>query len=134
MELAHIRPDVQLEDLLKVTANSQLFSVFGQPDIKPTKHKDGNYTVELRGVDVYDPTTGEVHSSDGADVAAWFLDQDYDGRTFGICQAFFPGDKDAWSKLQKALRGSIDEERFDAMRGTVSLPFPAGDTVRSPSR
>lgn len=127
MELAHIRPDVQLEDLLKVTANSQLFSVFGQPDIKPKKHKDGNYTVELRGVDVYDPTTGEVHSSDGANVAAWFLDQDYDGRTFGICQAFFPGDKDAWSKLQRALRGSIDEERFEAMRGTVSLPFPAGE-------
>jgi len=127
MELAHIRPDVQLEDLLKVTANSQLFSVFGQPDIKPKKHRDSTYTVELRGVDVYDPTTGEVHSSDGANVAAWFLDQDYDGRTFGICQAFFPGDKDAWSKLQKALRGTIDEERFEAMRGTVSLPFPAGE-------
>lgn len=127
MELAHIRPDVQLDDLLKVTANSQLFSVFGQPDVKIKRGTGSTYQVELLGVDVYDPATGEVHSSDGRDVAAWFLDSDYDGRTFGICQAFFPGDKKAWSKLQKALKGQIPEERFDAMRGTTSLAFPAGE-------
>lgn len=28
-------------------------------------------------------------------VAAWFVDSDYDGRTFCITQAFFP-DKSAW--------------------------------------
>ena len=127
MELAHIRPDVQLEGLLKVTANSQLFSVFGQPDAAVRKEKDGNYVVELRGVDIYDPATGEVHSTDGTQVAAWFLDQDYDGRTFGICQASFPGDKDAWARLQRALKGVIDEDRFEAMRGTTSLAFPAGE-------
>ncbi len=125
MELAHIRPDVQLGDLLKVTANSQLFSVFGQPDVRVKKSGD-LFTAEVRGVDIYDPSTGDVHSEEGKNVAAWFLDQDYDGRTFGICQAFFPGDQDAWKKLQRALRGVIDEERFDAMRGTVSLEFPAG--------
>ena len=47
-------------------------------------------------------------------MAAWFLDGDYDGRTFCITQAFFP-DKRRWEKLAKALGGVIDEERFEAL-------------------
>jgi adenine-specific DNA-methyltransferase len=58
-------------------------------------------------------------------VAAWFVDTDYDGRTFCITQAFFP-DKSAWEKLAKALKGAVDETAFAALAGTVSLPFPAG--------
>ncbi len=61
-------------------------------------------------------------------MAAWFLDSDYDGRTFCITQAFFP-DRSAWEKLQKALNGKdgpIDAERFEAFSGTTSLPFPKG--------
>ncbi len=58
-------------------------------------------------------------------VAAWFIDGDYDGRTFCITQAFFP-DKSAWEKLSKALDGIVDAERFEALSGTESLPFPAG--------
>jgi adenine-specific DNA-methyltransferase len=58
-------------------------------------------------------------------VAAWFLDSDYDGRTFCITQAFFP-DASAWEKLAKALKGAVDEERFAAFSGTVSLPFKPG--------
>ena len=61
-------------------------------------------------------------------MAAWFLDGDYDGRTFCITQAFFP-DKSAWEKLSKALNGPggvIDAERFEALSGTKSLPFPPG--------
>ena len=58
-------------------------------------------------------------------VAAWFVDGDYDGRTFCITQAFFP-DKSAWEKLSKALGGVVDPDRFEALAGTVSLPFPPG--------
>jgi len=38
--------------------------------------------VELLGLDIYDPNTGELQQSRGEDVAAWLLDQDYDGYTF----------------------------------------------------
>jgi hypothetical protein len=34
-------------------------------------------------------------------VAAWFLDTDDDGRTFHVCQAFFP-DKSAWEKIRQS--------------------------------
>ncbi len=127
---ANVCPDVLVGDLLKTTAGSQLFTVFGQPDVAVEKQKDDTYVVELRGVDIYDPTTGEVHSARGDEVAAWFLDTDYDGRTFCICQAFFPGGRNPWDKLQRALRATIDPERFEEMRGTVSQPFPAGEHQR----
>ncbi|MEO0023240.1 MAG: site-specific DNA-methyltransferase [candidate division WOR-3 bacterium] len=126
----NIAPDVLSGDLLKTTRASQIFTVFGEPDIGIEKQKDGTCVVELRGVDIYDPLKGEVHSSSGSDVAAWFLDTDYDGMTFHICQAFFPGDPDAWDKLQRALRAQIEPAVFEQMRGTRSFPFKPGSHSR----
>jgi adenine-specific DNA-methyltransferase len=130
VHFANIAPDVLVGDLLKTTRASQIFTVFGQPDVRVEKQKDGTYRVELRGVDIYDPLTGQVHSTRGEDVAAWFLDTDYDGMTFHICQAFFPGDTDAWEKLKRALKAQIDPAAFESMRGTVSFPFQPGKHQR----
>ena len=130
IHFANIAPDVLVGDLLKTTRASQIFTVFGQPDVSVEKQKDGTYVVELRGVDIYDPLTGEVHSTRGEDVAAWFLDTDYDGMTFHICQAFFPGDPKAWDKLQRALKAQIDPEAFEQMRTTRSFPFKPGEHKR----
>ncbi|MDW8012707.1 MAG: hypothetical protein RMJ47_06965 [Bacteroidota bacterium] len=127
VHFANVAPDVLVGDLLKTTRASQIFTVFGQPDVAVKRQDDGTFVVELRGVDIYDPLTGEVCSTRGSDVAAWFLDTDYDGKTFHICQAFFPGDPDAWEKLQRALRAQIDPEAFERMRGTVSFPFQPGE-------
>ncbi len=137
--LAHIRPDVLLTDatgdsLLKTTAQSQLFSVFGEPDVDLRQDPSslgtgGEYVVELHGVDVYDPIEGQVHSASAGQIAAWFLDTDYDGRTFCIVQAFFPN-KSAWRNIERALRGTLNEERFDMLTGRVSLPFEAGEHQR----
>jgi adenine-specific DNA-methyltransferase len=121
---------VLVGDLLKTTRASQIFTVFGQPDIRLEKQKDGTYIVELRGVDIYDPLTGETQHARGTDVAAWFLDSDYDGMTFHICQSFFPGDPDAWDKLQRALKAQIEPDVFEQMRGTQSFPFKPGDHKR----
>jgi adenine-specific DNA-methyltransferase len=77
-------------------------------------------------VDIYDPVTNAVTPTRADKVAAWFIDGDYDGRTFCITQAFFP-DKDAWSALAQALKNVIDESAFAALSGTESLPFPIGE-------
>jgi len=130
IHFANIAPDVLVGDLLKTTRASQIFTVFGQPDVQVKARKDGTYIVELHGVDIYDPLTGEVYSTSGEDVAAWFLDTDYDGKTFHICQAFFPGDPNAWEKLQRALRAQIDSAIFEKMRSTVSFPFKLGENKR----
>jgi adenine-specific DNA-methyltransferase len=130
VHFAHIAPDVLVGDLLKTNRASQIFTVFGQPDVGVQKQKDSTYAVELRGVDIYDPLTGETHHARGRKVAAWFLDADYDGKTFRICQAFFTGDPDAWNKLQRALKARIDPEAFEHMRGTASFPFKPGEHQR----
>ena len=130
VHFANVNPDVLVGDLLKTSRASQLFTVFGSPDVKLDKQKDGSLIVRLLGVDIYDPNTGELHQSRGQDVAAWFLDQDYDGYTFCISQAFFPSNADAWEKLERALKGTLDPEKFEALRGTVSLPFQAGKQKR----
>jgi adenine-specific DNA-methyltransferase len=125
---AHIRPDVNpaMAGLLKEQPGSQLFSVFGQPRTRLDGPDSlGEYAVTMEGVDIYNPVNNTVTPTKADKVAAWFVDGDYDGRTFCITQAFFP-DKSAWDKLSKALNGVVDAERFDALSGTKSLPFPSG--------
>ena len=127
--LAHIRPDVNMGSLLKETPNAQLFSVFGSPRMKLATNADGMLTITLEGVDIYNPVENTILATSVDKVAAWFVDSDYDGRTFCITQAFFP-DKSAWERLAKALKSVIDEGAFDALSGTVSLPFVAGPHKR----
>jgi adenine-specific DNA-methyltransferase len=126
LHMALIRPDVAMGDLLKTQPGSQLFTVFTAPRVKgPTQQNDSEYVVEVEGMDVYDPVSNTLFPTDKERIAAWFLDSDYDGRTFCICQAFFP-DKSKWSRLAKALGDAevIEEGSFDALSGLTSLPFP----------
>jgi len=128
IHMAHIRPDINpgMSGLLKEQPGAQLFTVFGQPRTTLSKpDKNGEYTVSMEGVDIYDPVTNTTRATGADKVAAWFLDGDYDGRTFCITQAFFP-DKSAWEKLAKALGGVVSEDAFDKLSGKVSLPFPKG--------
>jgi len=127
--LAHIRPDVNMGDLLKDTPSSQLFTVFGLPRVKLDPAGDGEWTVGMEGVDIYDPVTNTIQATKASKVAAWFLDSDYDGRTFCITQAFFP-DSTAWNKLARALKSVVDPQRFAAFSGTKSLPFEPGEHNR----
>ncbi len=128
---AFIRPDINpgMEGLLKEQPRSQLFTVFGQPDIELSKNQDDEHVVALGGVDTYDPLTGSIHSTPTSKVAAWFLDTDYDGRCFCITQAFFP-DQGAWEKIARALKSTSDQYAFDALQGAVSIPFKAGQHKR----
>ena len=126
LHMALIRPDVAMDDLLKTQPGSQLFTVFSAPRVKgPMRREGGEYVVEVEGMDVYDPVSNMLFPTDRQRIAAWFLDTDYDGRTFCICQAFFP-DKSKWDRLARALDdiGAVERGAFDALSGLVSLPFP----------
>lgn len=49
--IARMNPDLAMgQDLLKKTGAGNLFMVFGEPDLKVSKGKDGKLTVEVRGV------------------------------------------------------------------------------------
>ena len=122
---AHMNPDLSMgEDLLKKTRQGNLFTVFGQPDIKVGTNADGQLQVEIRGLDVYDPTTGEIRSEDTKDIACWFVDTAYNDEAFFVRHAYFTGDDDPYQRLKTALRAEVDEAAWSSLNGNVSRPFP----------
>jgi adenine-specific DNA-methyltransferase len=127
-------PDILMGDLLKTMRSSQIFSVCGLPEIKvgravpsapSAKDKDPLYQVELLGLDVFDPVEMKSEHRSGMDVPAWFLDTDYNGTVFRVCQAFFPR-TGAWENLKRELRAEFEESVWAHLAGTASAPFPAG--------
>jgi adenine-specific DNA-methyltransferase len=97
--------------------------LYGEPDIEVNPEKDGKLTVKINGVDVYDPTTGQVRSHDTNEIAAWFIDTNYNGESFFVRHAYFTGAGDPYEKLKRALRAEIDEAAWSALYSTVSRPF-----------
>ena len=132
-------PDLVMGDLLKTMRSSQIFSVTGLPDVAirklPPESKGGEprYEVELRGLDVFDPTTMTVDHRGGSDVPAWLLDTDYNDMCFLVSQAFFPRTS-AWEDLKRALAGTYEDSVWEHLAGSTSAPFWPASTGRSLSR
>lgn len=132
---AHMNMDLQTEDLKKKRRSNQSFWLIGQPDVKLHEVQEGDdkgkFQVEVVGFDYYNPGTGKIQSEGSKKIAMWMLDPDYDGRSIFPRQIFFPmaGANEGWSKLVKSLKAEVDEEKIEAYKGTVSLPFKPGKQV-----
>ncbi|MCL4490242.1 MAG: site-specific DNA-methyltransferase [Chloroflexi bacterium] len=127
--MARMNPDLAMGDeLLKKTGTGNLFMVFGEPDVEVKTLKDGKLIVRIKGVDVYDPTTGEIRSNKTEDVACWFIDTDYNDESFFVRHAYFTGAGDPYEKLKRALRADIDEDAWSALYSTKSYPFDPPQT------
>jgi adenine-specific DNA-methyltransferase len=100
--------------------------VFGEPDLVLERTESGDCVVRLRGVDIFDPNTGEVRASAKVedDVACWFIDSDYDGDSFFVRHAYFLGGKDPYEKLKAALKAEVDEDAWATLYRAESRPFP----------
>jgi adenine-specific DNA-methyltransferase len=118
-----MNPDLVMGDeLLKKTGAGNLFMVFGEPDVEIRK-KNGQIVAEIKGVDVYDPTTGQIRSASTDDIACWFIDTDYNGESFFVRHAYFTGADEPYDKLKRVLRADIDEAAWSSLYSTVSRPF-----------
>lgn len=152
--------DLMQDGLLKRDKKAASFVTIGEPDIKivTTDHTDNtdkrkknhpctsvpsvvkSVSVEIRGLDIYDPVTDEVKARDVADIAYWMVDDDYDGSNFIVRQVFFcGGDKDEFAKWQKGLSDlamtsakrqaektlkiEIDDDAFARLYGHKSHPI-----------
>jgi adenine-specific DNA-methyltransferase len=131
--LLEANADLLLADLLKNTKASQTFRLFAAPEARVHNETDGTVSVELLGMDSFDAATGEVVSRNREEIAAWFLDHDYDGSVFHVNQAFFTR-SNAWEALGKALRDIIDQDVVESMHSFVSLPFEPGPTRKAALR
>jgi adenine-specific DNA-methyltransferase len=79
--------------------------------------------VTIRGVDVFDPSTGAVRTGDTDDIACWFIDTDYDDQSFFVRHAYYLGANEPYEKLRKALRAKIDEGEWPKLYSATSQPF-----------
>jgi len=133
---AQMNADLLTEDLKKKRASNESFWLIGQPDVRLeriAKGEDkGKWRVSVEGFDYYNTRTGGIESGGAGQIAVWLLDTDYDGRSLYPRQVFFPqaGESEGWSRLANSLKAEIDEDLIEAYRGTVSLPFAAGEHKR----
>ena len=124
-----MNPDLVMGDeLLKKTGTGNLFMVFGEPDVDIKRRKNGQIIVEIKGVDVYDPTTGQIRSASTDDIACWFIDTNYNGESFFVRHAYFTGAEEPYDKLKRTLRAEIDEATWSSLYSTVSRPFDKPET------
>lgn len=122
--LAKMNPDLSMgESLLKKTGTGNLFMVFGEPDVHIGKQADGKLVATIRGLDIYDPTTGEIRSSSTNEIACWFIDTNYDDKSFFVRHAYFTGGDEPYERLKRTLRAEIDEAAWSALYSAESLPF-----------
>ena len=131
--------DLMQDGLLKKDKKAASFVTIGEPDVK--LHKKGNEaTVEICGLDIYDPIRDVVNARNVEDIAYWMVDTDYDGSNFVVRQVFFcGGNKDEFGKWRKGLNNlakqktkrvaeltlkiEIDDEAFDRLYGFESHSF-----------
>jgi len=127
---AKMNPDLHMAGELKNTGKGNLFVVFGEPDIDIEDEKDGGIRVRVKGVDVFDPSTGEIRSNDTEGIAAWFIDTDYDEQNFFVRHAYFLGAQDPYKSLKTALKAEVDPEAWETLYRDTSRPFPRPSTGR----
>jgi adenine-specific DNA-methyltransferase len=164
---ARMHDDLLQVGLLKKDKKAASFVTIGEPDIKlhlqsrssgresaPSLIKQKNQslvtsaateetmaTVEIAGLDIYDPIKDEIKSRDVHDIAYWTVDDNYDGSNFVVRQVFFcGGDKDEFNEWKKGLSDlaksavkkraeqtlkiEIDDEAFSRIYGHQSHSFP----------
>ncbi|MBJ3764391.1 site-specific DNA-methyltransferase [Maribius pontilimi] len=120
---ARMNPDMHMAKDLKTTGAGNLFVIFGEPDIRITDVGDGMVTVQVYGVDVFKPQTGEVQSEGTDGIALWMLDTDYNEESFFVRHAYFLGANDPYKALKTTLKAEIDEEAWDSLYSDTSRPF-----------
>ena len=126
-----MNPDLAMGDeLLKKTGAGNLFMVFGEPDVEIVTDKQGSLTVELHGLEIYDPTTGQVRSSSTDEIACWFIDTNYNDESFFVRQAYFTGADNPMERLEKALKTEVDAEVWASINGTKSRSFAKPKTSK----
>lgn len=145
---ARMNADLHMADDLKNTGKGNLFVIFGEPDVdvldtegRSIRSYDGRkdvitlpkgeeLVVRINGVDVFDPSSGEVRSDDADGIACWFIDTDYNEESFFVRHAYFLGANDPYKALKTTLKAEIDAEAWETLNSDTSRPFPKPSTGR----
>jgi len=127
---ARMNADLHMADDLKNTGKGNLFVIFGEPDIDIIPSDNGQIQVQVNGVDVFHPNTGEVRSDGAEGIACWFIDTDYNMESFFVRHAYFLGANDPYKALKTTLKAEINEEAWATLHSNISRPFDKPETGR----
>ena len=127
---ARMNADLHMDTDLKNTGQGNLFVIFGEPDITVEEAEENQLKVRIKGVDIYDPSTGQVRSDDTDGIACWFIDTDYNEESFFVRHAYFLGANDPYKALKTTLKTEIDREAWESLNSDVSRPFPKPESGR----
>ena len=131
---ARMNADLHMAEDLKKTAKGNLFVIFGEPDIDildaGEEGEEGQIRVKVNGVDVFDPSTGEVRSDSAEGIACWFIDTDYNEESFFVRQAYFLGANDPYKALKTTLKAEINQEAWESLHSDTSRPFDKPESGR----
>jgi adenine-specific DNA-methyltransferase len=121
---ARMNAELHMSADLKNTGKGNLFVVFGEPDIDVLSDKSAMLRVKVKGVDVFEPGTGEVRSDGPDGIACWFIDTDYNAESFFVRHAYFLGANDPYSALKTTLKAEVDKGAWESLHSDTSRPFP----------
>ena len=127
---ARMNADLHMAGELKNTGNGNLFVIFGEPDIDVLHVGEGQLQVQVNGVDVFHPNSGEIRSDGPEGIACWFIDTDYNQESFFVRHAYFLGSGDPYKSLKITLRAEIDEDAWATLNSATSRPFPKPESGR----
>lgn len=121
---ARMNADLHMGSEFKNTGKGNLFVIFGEPDIDIEPVASDHIKVKINGVDIFDPSTGEVRSDNADGIACWFIDTNYNGESFFVRHAYFLGANDPYKSLKTTLKAEIDEDAWESLNSDVSRHFP----------
>ena len=127
---ARMNADLHMADDLANTGSGNLFVIFGEPDIDILDAGDDQIQVQINGVDVFDPSSGEVRSNNTDGIACWFIDTDYNEESFFVRHAYFLGAGDPYKALKTTLKSEIDRDAWATLYSDTSRPFTPPDSGR----
>ncbi len=123
--------DLHMAGDLKATSSANLFVSFGEPDIDMRRESDGQIRVHIKGVDIFDPSTGEIGGDGAGSVACWFINTDYNEESFFVRHAYFLGQNDPYGALRTTLKAEINADAWETLHSEISRPFdkPASERI-----
>ena len=87
--------------------------------------------VTVNGVDVFVPNSGDMRSDEPNKIPCWFIDTDYNGESFFVRHAYFPGTtNDPYKSLKTTLKAEINREAWESLRSDTSRPFDRPESGR----
>ena len=117
-----INPDIHAANELNNSESNSSFVLYGSPVLNVQPVSDTEFQLELKGVRMYNPLAQTEEIQPPESVGAWYIDANYNGREFCVCQMRFP---DAslnpyrrWNS--KANSTHLNRKEWDALTSSVS--------------